>query len=113
MFEAFCDLFIYAQGHFATTAEELAGIIFTHPRKQFNIFVLDGQIYRVGCIAGHDQMLDLKLPRADIGAENVIGCSNHEGSLGEVQSICRVGFEPGECSLKVKARVMCSPPASH
>ena len=57
LFKDFCDVFLYAQEHFATTAHELAGIILINPRQQFHIFVLDGELYRVGCIAGTSNCL--------------------------------------------------------
>ena len=95
LFTDFCDVFLYAQEHFASSAKELAGIILTNPKQQFNIFVLEGELYRVGCIAGHDQMLDLRLPRAEVGTENKLGCLKHKGTLGDIMSVCKKGFVPG------------------
>ena len=40
-------------------------------------------------------MLDLKLPRVEVGSENVLGCLKHKGALGDIQSVCRKGFAPG------------------
>ena len=45
MFTAFCGLLMYSQEHFDTTAEELAGIILTHQKRQFNVFVLKDWMY--------------------------------------------------------------------